>query len=165
MPRAIIHPVAFHADHDDRIMRSGNGLPSEPARAAVSIYEPSATDAEAPKLARWESTDKRPKPEYNEEASATAANIAASPETQALVCKAPAINDAVITATMLGLPNGYSRSEEVLVETDSFKITRSSDGTIRNDLHCRPDLKVPITHSPSRPSIGATLTQAEIDQL
>lgn len=146
-------------------MRAGQSLPSEPARATLNTFEPGLNDAEAPRSARWESTDKRQKPEYNELASATAATIAASPATNTLRLTALVTAEDVRVRQALGQPNGYSRTEEVLVETDSFKITRSSDGTVRNDLHNRPDLKAPVVQSPNRPSLGATLTQEQIDKL
>ncbi len=164
--KAIIHPAAFSNDHDDRILRSGQSLPSEPARATLNTFEPSMNDSEEPRVARWDSTDKRPKPQYNPAAVAATEAAVNSPITRTLVAAAPAVNEAVVTATLLGQPNGYSRSEEVIEETDSYRIARSSYGTIRTDLHCRPELKAvqPVVKTPN-PSIGRTLTQEEIDQL
>ena len=109
--------------------------------------------------------DKRPKPEYNDEAASTAATIAASPETNVLRQSAVTTAEDVRVRQALGQPNGYSRTEEILAETDSYRITRSSDGTVRNDLHNRPALKAPVVQSPSRQSVGQTLTQEQIDQL
>ena len=164
MPRAITHPVAFSNDFDDRIMRSGHGM-TEPMKSHVNTYEPSAEDAEAPRLAKWESTDKRQQPTYSELAAATAAQIAASPETNSLRQSAVTTAEQVHVRQALGQPGGFSRSDEVLVETDTYRITRSSDGTVRNDLHNRPDLKAHVVQTPRTHSVGQTLTQAEIDNL
>ncbi len=170
--KAITHPVPFSNDCDDRVMRSGQGLPSQPARSTMNTYEPGLEDREGHRLARWESSSsKKAKPDYNDEAQLAAATIAASPQTKAIRETAKDTAEDVRVRQALGQPNGYSRSDEVLVETDSYRITRSSDGTIRNDLHNRPDLKAPGVKMPTQPSgaspssTGKTLTQEEIDNL
>ena len=135
--KPIVHPVSFHDDHDNRVMRSGHGLPSEPARATMNTFEPGLNDAEGQRVARWESSDKKAQPLYCPEAVAATHLVVNSPETRELVAKAPAANEAVITANMLGLPNGYSRTEVIIKQTDTYIITRSSDGTVRTDLICK----------------------------
>jgi len=135
--KAMVHPVPFSNDYDDRVMRSGQGLASEPRKASINTYEPSANESSEPRVGRWEPTDKRPKPLYCPAAVLATQAAVNSQETKDLVAKAPAVNEAVITATLLGQPNGYSRSDEVIEETDSYRITRSSDGTVRTDLICK----------------------------
>ena len=162
--KPIQHPVAFNNDYDDRVMRSGHGV-SEPRTSQVNTYAPGLNDSTEPRVGQWQPTEKRAKHEYNDEAASSAATIAASHETNTMRKTALVTAEQVQIRQALGQPGGFSRSEEILVETESFRISRSSDGTVRNDLHNRPDLKAPVVQSPKRPSIGQTLTQEQIDQL
>lgn len=131
--KAITHPVAFNNDYDDRVMRSGNGQGSEPRKSVVNTYEPGENDS-GERVGLWQPTDKRQKPLYNPAAGLATQAAVNAQTTRDLVAKAPAVNEAVVNATLLGKPNGYMRSDEVIEETDSYRVTRASDGTIRTDL-------------------------------